>query len=189
MKSRRLKIVAAGLAVLAAGWFGALVAADRGPSMGQEAKDFELETLSSEKVKLSKQAEKGPVVVMVLRGYPGYQCPLCTKQVGEFLGKADEFKKLNATVLMIYPGPAAELKKYAKDFIVTKKFPEHFILAVDPDYAFTNAYGLRWEAKNETAYPATFVVGTDRKIAFAKVSSGHGDRAKADDVLKAIPTK
>lgn len=58
--------------------------------VGSEAPDFELAALGGEKVKLSKLTESGPVV---LRGYPGYQCPLCTRQVGELIGKADEFKK------------------------------------------------------------------------------------------------
>lgn len=37
--------------------------------------------------------EGGPVVLVVLRGYPGYQCPICTKQLAEFRGKVDEFNK------------------------------------------------------------------------------------------------
>jgi peroxiredoxin len=159
------------------------------PAVGQEAKDFELAALAGDKVKLSKLTETGPVVLVVLRGYPGYQCPLCNRQVAEFLGKADEFKKANARVVMVYPGPAAKLEQYAKEFLGEKKLPDGFVLVTDPDYTFVNSYGLRWDAKNETAYPSTFVIGTDRKIAFAKVSTTHGDRAKADDVLKAIPAK
>ena len=32
----------------------------------------------------------------------------------------------------------------------------------------------------------TFVIDGKRKVTFAKVSTGHGDRAKTDDVLKAL---
>src|SRR5271156_2942610 len=58
-------------------------AKDIGPKVGEEAKDFELSALSGEKVQLAKLTEGGHVVLVVLRGYPGYQCPLCTKQFGE----------------------------------------------------------------------------------------------------------
>lgn len=67
-------------------------AAKIGPKVGDEAKDFELTALDGEKVKLSKLTAHGPVVLVVLRGYPGYQCPLCTKQFAEFRTEADAFK-------------------------------------------------------------------------------------------------
>ena len=60
---------------------------------------------------------------------------------------------------------------------------------LDPDFEFTVGYRLRWEAKNETAYPATFVVDSSGKITFAKISMSHGERASADEVLKALGGK
>jgi thioredoxin-dependent peroxiredoxin len=158
-------------------------AAEVGPKVGDQAKDFELTAIGGEKVKLSKVTEGGPVVLVVLRGYPGYQCPLCTKQFAEFHGKADEFKKAGAQVLFVYPGPADGLKDRAAEFVRGKDYPAHFRILLDSDYAFTNAYGLRWDAKNETAYPSTFVIDGKREVTFAKVSTTHGERAKAQDVL------
>ncbi|MBN9118586.1 MAG: redoxin domain-containing protein [Planctomycetes bacterium] len=178
----------AAVVVVVVGAAGLLSAADA-PKVGGEAKDFELTALGGEKVKLSKAVESGPVVLVVLRGYPGYQCPICTKQVAEFLGKADEFKRAGAHVVFVYPGPADKLKEYAAEFVKGKDYPAHFTVLLDPDYALTNAYGLRWDAKNETAYPSTFVIDGKRKVTFAKVSTTHGDRAKVGDVLKAIPAK
>jgi peroxiredoxin len=164
-------------------------AAEVGPKVGDEAKDFELASIGGEKVKLSKAADGGPVVLVVLRGYPGYQCPICTKQFAEFRGKADEFKKAGAQVLFVYPGPADGLKDKAAEIVKGKDYPAHFTLLLDPDYSFTTAYGLRWDAKNETAYPSTFVIDGKRKITFAKVSTTHGDRAKVQDVLAKLGGK
>ena len=59
-------------------------------------------------------------------------------------------------------------------------------MVTDPDYAFINSYGLRWDEKNETAYPSTFVIGKDKIVRFAKISKTHGDRAKTADVLNAL---
>ena len=169
--------------------FGTATAAEKPPAVGGEAKDFELTAIGGEKVKLSKLTDAGPVVLVVLRGYPGYQCPLCTRQVGELLGKADAFKKAGAQVVLVYPGPADKLKEKAGEFVKGKDYPAHFTLVLDPDYTFTNSYGLRWDAKNETAYPSTFVLDSKRKVTFAKVSTTHGDRSKVDDVLKAVGGK
>jgi peroxiredoxin len=177
------------VALFAAVAFGTAGAAEKPPAIGAEAKDFELTALGGAKVKLSKLTESGPVVLVVLRGYPGYQCPLCTKQFGEFLSRADEFKKAGAQVLFVYPGPADKLQERAGEFVKGKDYPAHFTVLLDPDYTFTNAYGLRWDAKNETAYPSTFVIGAKRKVTFAKVSTTHGDRSRAADVLKAVGAK
>lgn len=164
-------------------------AAEVAPKVGDEAKDFELAAIGGETVKLSKLTEAGPVVLVVLRGYPGYQCPLCTKQFAELREKADEFKKAGAQVVFVYPGPADGLKAKATEFVKGRDYPAHFTILLDPDYTFTNAYSLRWDAKNETAYPSTFVLDAKRKVTFAKVSKTHGDRAKTDDILKALPSR
>lgn len=159
------------------------------PAVGEEAADFELKTLDAETVKLSKLVADGPVVLIVLRGYPGYQCPACTAQMGQFLSNAKKFEALKTRVVMVYPGPADDLKKHADDFVRGKTLPDNFSLALDPDYEFTMAYRLRWEAKNETAYPSTFVIDRERKITFAKISMSHGGRASMDEVLKALSGK
>ncbi|MBA4067540.1 MAG: bacteriocin [Isosphaera sp.] len=185
--TRSVRGLAAVAFVLAAGC--AAAAADKPPAVGDEAKDFELAALGGEKVKLSKLAEKGPVALVVLRGYPGYQCPICSVQVKEFVDRADAFKKAGAQVVFVYPGPADGLKDKAGEFVKGKDYPAHFTFLLDPDYAFTTDYGLRWDAKNETAYPSTFVLDGKRKVTFAKVSTTHGGRAKADDVVKALPAK
>ncbi len=53
------------------------------PQVGDKAGDFMLTTLDRKPVQLSKQLAHGPVVLVVLRGWPGYQCPICTRQVGQ----------------------------------------------------------------------------------------------------------
>jgi alkyl hydroperoxide reductase subunit AhpC len=91
-----------------------------------------------------------------------------------------------AQVLMVYPGPADDLKAHAQDFLKDKHWPEQFLFVTDPDYTFTKSYGLRWDAKGETAYPSTFIIDAKGKIQFAKVSKGHGGRSNAAEVVKAV---
>jgi thioredoxin-dependent peroxiredoxin len=131
-------------------------------------------------------AKNGPVAVVVLRGYPGYQCPVCSRQVRRFAERGKQFEAVGAEVLVIYPGPAHELKKRAAEFVQGRDLPQNFHLLLDPDYEFTNAWRLRWNAPRETAYPSTFVVDHDRKIRFGKISKSHGGRASVDDVLAAL---
>ena len=105
----------------------ALRAADpAGPKVGDTAKEFELPALggaAGEKVKLSTLPGKGPVVLVVLRGYPGYQCPLCTRQFAEFLAKADQFKAAGARVVFVYPGPADKVDRQGRRVLPGQGLP------------------------------------------------------------------
>ena len=187
---RHLRVVIVQLVVI-----GALVhadianAADKPPAVGDIASDFILDAIDGEKAQLSQLQKKGPVVLIVLRGFPGYQCPVCNAQVGQFLASATKLQARNANVVLVYPGPAQGLKQHAQEFVRGKTLPSNFYLVLDPDYDFTVAYGLRWEVKNETAYPSTFVIGQDGKVQFAKVSTTHGGRATAEEVLNVLGSK
>jgi hypothetical protein len=78
------------------------------------------------------------------------------------------------------------LADHATEFQGKLEFPDHFQYLLDPDYEFTNAWGLRWEAERETAYPSAFIVGRDRKIKFGVTSTTHGERASAAAMLKEL---
>lgn len=156
------------------------------PQVGEKAKDFTLVSLEGEDVTLSKLTADGPVVLVVLRGYPGYQCPICSLQVGGLVRNKSEIEGANAKVVLVYPGEANELKERAQEFLRGEELPEGFQMVLDPDYAFTNAYGLRWDAPRETAYPSTFVIDGENVIQFAKVSMTHGGRAKPGEVVAAL---
>lgn len=156
------------------------------PQVGDKAPAFALKNLQDTTVKLASQLKKGPVVLLMLRGFPGYQCPICNQQVGSFLSNADQFKKAGAQVILVYPGPSDGLKQHADEFVRGKSLPANFHLLLDPNYQFTKRYNLRWDAPGETAYPSTFVVDRQGKIRFAKVSRSHGDRATPDEVLKVL---
>ncbi len=122
----------------------------------------------------------------MLRGYPGYQYPVCSAQVGDFLSKAKAFDEAGATILFVYPGPAADLAQRAKEFVAQRDLPANVRLLLDPDYAFTDAYGMRWDAPRETAYPSIYVIDREGKVRFAKTSTTHAGRAKASGALAAV---
>jgi peroxiredoxin len=156
------------------------------PQAGSMAADFTLKTLDDKPVQLSDLAAKSQVVLVVLRGWTGYQCPFCTKQAHDYVNNAEKLKAGGVQVVMVYPGPVDNLKAHATEFLQDTNWPKDFLFVLDPDYSFTKSYGLRWDAPKETAYPSTFIIGKDGKVLFAHVSKQHGDRVSADTVLKAL---
>jgi peroxiredoxin Q/BCP len=151
------------------------------PAVGDKAPDFTLSTLQGKQVRLSDKIAKSPVVLVALRGYPGYQCPLCNVQVQDFIKNAQGFADAKVQVVLVYPGPPEKLDERAKEFLTNKTLPENFELLLDPGYEFTNLYGLRWDAPKETAYPSTFLIDQKGIVFFSKVSKSHGGRTKATE--------
>jgi peroxiredoxin len=175
-----------GILAIAARGVLAADAAKEPLAVGDQAPDVSLPGVRGDQVDLKKLFAEGPVALVVLRGYPGYQCPVCNRQAGELLSRADDFSKAGAQVVMVYPGSAKDLDARAREFLAGKKFPAHFRFLLDPDYRLTQAYGLRWNAPQETAYPSNFIINRQGEITFASVSKTHGGRTPAADLLKAV---
>jgi peroxiredoxin len=157
--------------------------------VGENAPDFKLSTPEGKSVRLSEVISKGPVVLVVLRGYPGYQCPYCNRQVQDFIQKSQAFADAGARLVMVYPGPPQDLGAKANEFLADKKLPDNFDLVLDPGYEFTALYGLRWDAPHETAYPSTFLIDRQGAIFFSKIVKEHGGRTTAAEILDALPKR
>lgn len=155
------------------------------PVVGEPAQDFTLKTVDGKAVRLSELTPAAPVVLVILRGFPGYQCPYCQLQVRDFTQKAQAFADAGVQVVFVYPGPVDK----ASESIAGKDFPSSMKMLVDPDYAVTKQYGLRWDAAKETAYPSTFLLDTKGVIYFAKIAKMHGGRTSATEILELLPKK
>jgi peroxiredoxin len=159
------------------------------PTVGAKAPDFTLPTPTGKTVTMSAEQGGHPLVLVILRGFPGYQCPYCVKQVHDFEDHAADFKAKNTRVLLVYPGPPADLDQRAKEFLEKQaELPSNIVLVTDPDYKVTNLYGLRWDSPHETAYPSTFILDRKGTVVFEKISHSHGDRLSAQDALAHLST-
>ncbi len=176
-------------AVLSATLIGAVAVAQT-PAVGAKAPDFTLSTPTGKLIQMSKELRGHELVLVVLRGFPGYQCPYCVKQVHDFVEHSSNFAAKSATVLLVYPGPPAELDQHAKEFLAKQSnLPANIVLVTDPDYAVTNKYGLRWDAPHETAYPSTFILDKNGSVVFEKIGHSHSDRLSAEDALDNLVVK
>lgn len=152
--------------------------------VGDAAPSVTVSTYTGRDLDLGEALAGRTAVLVALRGYPGYQCPLCSRQATEYIGLAKQFADAGVLVVLVYPGEADGLAERANEFLADRSLPQPVLLAIDPDYEFTTAYGIRWDAPRETAYPATFVV-KDGEVVWAKVSNTHGGRVKASAALAA----
>ena len=160
------------------------------PKISSIFPNFSATTMNGAPFELSKYIEEGTVVVIMLRGYPEAQCPICSTQVAEFIAKAEAFEGQETPVVFIYPGHVKNLNDRAKEFTAPlekdEDLPSNFIFVLDNDYAITNLLGLRWDKSKETAFPATFVIDHKSYVQYANVSNSHQGRATADEILEVL---
>ena len=154
---------------------------------GDKAIDFELPTVGTDDfLTLEDEYEKGPVVVVFLRGYPGYQCPICTRQMAAIINRAKAIGKFAHRLILVYPGEQTELKRHSEQFLGSRKLPEPLVMVRDPGMKTITKWGIRWDARRETAYPATYVINQNGRVAWSKVSTSHSGRSTVEEILAAL---
>ena len=142
--------------------------------LGDAAPDFELDSDSGDKVRLSTLRGKK----VVLYFYPKDNTPGCTTEACEIRDRQPELLARGAVVLGISPDSVASHRK----FKVKHDLP--FVLLADPDHSVAAAYGAWGEKKMygkvyEGILRTTFILGEDGTIerVFEKVKpKGHGDQ-------------
>ncbi|QDT08085.1 redoxin domain-containing protein [Planctomycetes bacterium K23_9] len=155
--------------------------------IGEKAINFELPIVGKDDfIDLQNEYQQGIVVVVVLRGYPGYQCPLCTSQVSALINRARTLKDKVHKVVLVYPGESDELKRHAKKFLGARRIPEPIVLVADPGMKMVQSWGVRWNAPRETAYPATFIVKSNGRVAWKKVSQSHAGRSSVEEIVRQL---
>lgn len=157
------------------------------PGVGQSAPDFTLPTPGGNSLTLSSLTSQGNVVLIVLRGYPGYQCPFSQQQFQLYQQAAAQFAALGAQVLFVYPGTDSKnLMSDALQMTGLAPLPANIHIVLDPTYQVVNQYGLRWNGPSETAYPSTFVVSKGGTIYFAHTGYSFSDQTPPSDTLAVI---
>lgn len=141
------------------------------PALGDKARDFTLNDLQGRPVGLFELTGKSKVVLIVLRGFPGYQCPICSSQVGSLISKATELSDAGAQVVFVYPGPPDKLNDRAGEFLKGKKLPDNFLLVVDRRLITSQASALHNRPAGISDLPRSFY-GSQRLDYVVAVSAG-----------------
>jgi len=143
---------------------------------GEPAPDFELESDSGERVRLSSLRGK-PVVLYF---YPKDDTTGCTTQACGIRDAYGEFERAGAVVLGVSPDKVGSHVKFKE------KYELPFTLLADPDHAVAEAYGA-WGEKSrygrtyEGILRSTFVIGADGTV--VRALPNVKPATHADDVL------
>lgn len=146
---------------------------------GSPAPDFELESHTGERVRLSSL--RGSPVVLYF--YPRDDTPGCTLQACEIRDSWSDFEKRGAVVLGVSPDSVESHEKFRA------KYDLPFTLLADPDHEVSELYGV-WGEREYAGKKylgierSTFLIDADGSI--ASVMRGVKPAEHAGDVLAAL---
>ena len=146
---------------------------------GKPAPDFELESDSGERVRLSSL--RGQPVVLYF--YPADDTPGCTTQACGIRDEYGEFQRAGAVVLGVSPDDVGSHVDFRD------KYSLPFTLLADPDHVVAEEYGAWGEKTNrgrtyEGIIRSTFVIGADGTV--VKAMPNVKPATHADDVLAVL---
>jgi peroxiredoxin len=166
---------------------------------GDLAPDFSLANAKGQAVTLSGLLARGPVVLTFYRG--GW-CPYCSMQLRAYQRALGAIRAAGATLVAISPEkPDDTLTTAEKNALAFEVLSDaegragdayrlHFELSPElrelytaggNDLAARNASG-KWQLP----IPATYVIGTDGRVARAWIDVEYRNRAEPDDILAAL---
>jgi peroxiredoxin Q/BCP len=149
------------------------------PKVGERAPDFELETDSGERLRLSDFRGKR----VVLYFYPKADTPGCTREACGFRDDFRAYEKKGAVIFGVSPDEVRSQSKFKA------KYNLPFPLLADPDHRTASAYGV-WGKKIFMGREVTGILRTtfliDEQGMIARVFEGVKPDGHSGEVLAAL---
>lgn len=133
-------------------------------------------------VDLKQYRGKKNVVLVVTRGFNGYICPYCTAQTSRLIRNYDEFRKRDAEVLVVYPGPSQGVPEFVRAVQAQAGAAIPFPLLLDEESRAVDQLQIR----ADLAKPSTYVLDRQGQVRFAYVGTTVVDRPSVKAVLKQL---
>jgi peroxiredoxin len=172
---------------------------DQALAVGDEAPDFSLPDAQGRRVFLADLLRDGPAVVTFYRG--GW-CPYCNIQLRAYQRALPEITALGGRLVAISPqrpdGSLSTAQKNALEFAVLSDAGNGVARAFGLVYALPTELrealssngkalpGINGDESWELPLPATYVIGTDRRIVLAAIEIDYRNRLAPEAIVAAL---
>jgi peroxiredoxin len=167
--------------------------------VGDTAPDFQGMDQAGDRIRLIEKLEKGPVVLIFFRGS---WCPYCNKHLSKLQDSLSMVLARGASVITVTP----QVPEYSEKTI--DKTGATFSILHDQGYRIMDSYHVSFHLDQNTIrryklrgfnidrvngnedyimpVPATFVIGTDRKIDYIHFDPNYKNRSSVADILDVL---
>jgi peroxiredoxin len=145
--------------------------------------DLVLKAPDGKSVDLKQYRGKKNLVLVIMRGYPGFVCPNCSAQTSRLVSNYEEFVKRNTEVVVVYPGPTEHLQEYISvSRTQAGNLPVPFPILLDEKFAAVDRLGIR----GDLAKPSTYILDKEGEVRFAYVGATTADRPSLKAILQQL---
>lgn len=134
-------------------------------------------------VELASFKGKSNVVLVVTKGLPqspgGVFCPGCLAQTNALAANIAEFKKRDAEVLIVFPGPSAKAGEFLTTAKVTDGGKPALALLLDADMKAVAVLNI----EGDRAKPSTYILNRAGEVVYAYVGEHVTDRPSVKALL------
>ncbi|WP_372366565.1 peroxiredoxin family protein [Candidatus Uabimicrobium sp. HlEnr_7] len=138
---------------------------------------------NGEVIDLSEFTPNKKLVLVVLRGFAGSVCLVCSSQTIALSKHIKKFHEKNAEVILVYPGEIDTIPHFiASVQNVEEGFDLPFPVVLDADLNLVNEFKIN----GSLAKPSTLIIDEDGIVRYAYVGKHPGDRPAIPSLLKVI---
>jgi len=123
--------------------------------------------------------KKGPVLVVILRGFSGQVCLYCAAQTTAISKAIQRFEKSNIQVVVVYPGPVDAIPSFLQAVRSLANDPLPMPVALDVSLIAVRALGI----EDNLAKPTSLIIDTKGLIRYAYVGKTIADRPSVEELL------
>ena len=173
----------------------------KGLEVGLVVENFTAIDVNNNPVSLEKTLEKGPVVLIFIRGQ---WCPVCNRHMNTIQDSLKYIQEKGAQVVVISPEKPEFIEKTIEkskaEFIVLydegQKISDYFDVTFNPDGKTKAIYNTVLGAKLKESHtddserlpiPATFIIGSYKKIIWRQFDPDYKNRSTVKDILDHLP--
>jgi len=173
----------------------------KGSEVGQVVENFTATDVNNNPVSLEKTLEKGPVVLIFIRGQ---WCPICNRHMNTIQDSLKYIQDKGAQVVVISPEKPEFIEKTIEkskaEFIVLydegQKISDYFDVTFNPDGKTKAIYNTVLGAKLKESHtddserlpiPATVIIDKNKKIIWRQFDPDYKNRSTVKDIIINLP--
>jgi peroxiredoxin len=172
----------------------------KGLEVGRVVENFTAIDVNNNPVSLEKTLEKGPVVLIFIRGQ---WCPVCNRHMSSIQDSISLITEKGATFIIVSPEKPEFIEKTVEKtgvkstilFDKEMKIAHYFDVAFKPKTTSTFFQNLFLGAKLKKSHteeelrlpiPATYIIGKDSKIVWRHFDKDYTKRASINEIINAL---